>query len=311
MKYEKPPLPFEAQADLLINRGMKGDRSIMVERLRAVGYYRLSAYTFPFRRDDPSQPGARLSEFREGTTFDAVWERYVFDRRLRLTVMDAVERIEVAVRSLIATGHALRHNAFAYASDSASLPGLRRDEWQRFKDGVAVEQERSREAFAQHFREKYGRQHSYLPIWMAAEVLSFGSLLTMLRGCASDLKREIAAPFGVHEVVHWSWMLALNTVRNTCAHHGRLWNRELGVKPKIPARLREWQTPVTVGNDRVFGTLTICKWCLDRIAPQSSWAERLVSLLRENPGVPLGSMGFPSNWTESPIWNSTTASPGQ
>ena len=71
-----------------------------------------------------------------------------------------------------------------------------------------------------------------------------------------------------------SWLLALNTVRNICAHHSRLWNRELGTKPKIPAKDMAWQV-VLVKNDRIFGILTICKFCLDRIAPQSGWPDRL------------------------------------
>jgi len=97
-------------------------------------------------------------------------------------------------------------------------------------------------------------------------------------------------------------LLAINTVRNVCAHHGRLWNRELGTKPKIPAKDPAWNTPVTVGNDRVFGGLTLCKWSLDRIAPQSRWADRLRDLLEEFPAIPLVSMGFPTNWQQCPIW---------
>lgn len=37
--------------------------------------------------------------FREGTAFDDVLDLYVFDRALRLLVMDALERVEVAVRA--------------------------------------------------------------------------------------------------------------------------------------------------------------------------------------------------------------------
>jgi hypothetical protein len=64
----------------------------------------------------------------------------------------------------------------------------------------------------------------------------------------------------------------------------------------------EWQVPVVVGGDRMFGILTICKWSLDRVAKQSRWADRLQSLLLEFPAVPLTSMGFPPNWTDCPIW---------
>jgi abortive infection bacteriophage resistance protein len=76
MNYTKPPLTFEQQADQLIKRGMAGDRTLMIERLRSVNYYRLSGYWFPFRQPD--------SSFTPGLQFETVWRRYAFDRRLRI-----------------------------------------------------------------------------------------------------------------------------------------------------------------------------------------------------------------------------------
>jgi abortive infection bacteriophage resistance protein len=96
----------------------------MRARVSAVNYYRLSGYWYPFRNPDDT--------FKAGTTFEAVWRRYVFDRRLRLLVMDAVERLEVAVRSQLAYHHAHQHGPFAYASEIASLPKLRPSEYQEF-----------------------------------------------------------------------------------------------------------------------------------------------------------------------------------
>ena len=70
-----------------------------------------------------------------------------------------------------------------------------------------------------------------------------------------------------------------------------------------------WRAPVLVKNDRIFGILTICKFCLDRIAPQSGWPDRLRDLLKAYPYVPRGSMGIPKNWEECPIWTPPTAAP--
>ncbi len=44
MKYSKPALTHEQQAELLISRGMIGNRALIIERLDAVNYYRLSGY---------------------------------------------------------------------------------------------------------------------------------------------------------------------------------------------------------------------------------------------------------------------------
>lgn len=296
MKYDKPALSFEQQADRLINRGLIASRDLLVERLTSVNYYRLSGYLHPFRlRDDDA--------FYPGTTLEKVWNRYTFDRRLRLVLMDAIERIEVDVRTSLIYRLAHSSGPFGY-TDIANLPNIERDRHGNFLSKLYEETKRSSESFVRHFRAKYGDQHGYLPIWMAGEIFSFGMTFTLYTGSEKRIKQEIASRFGVSDDVLRSWLLALNTVRNICAHHGRLWNRGLGTKPKIPSGSKHgpWHEPVEIENKRVFAILTICRYCLVRIAPQSSWTARFLALLDEYPEIPLRSMGFPENWKESPIW---------
>ncbi len=300
MNYSKPALSREQQADLLISRGMLGNRDQIISQLSAVNYYRLSGYWHTFRL--PSS-----HEFSPNTTFDKVWTRYTFDRRLRLHVMDALERVEVYFRGNLAYEFAHHFtNPFAYADDPSALPNLRSDQRNRFLTTVADDMASSKEVFVKHFLAQYGSDHPYMPVWVATEIMTFGNILTMYRGASDAIKRSIAATFGVHDRVVESWLLALNTIRNICAHHSRLWNRQLGNKPKIPHQKNApaWHVPITIPNDRVFGILTILKYSLDRIAPQSSWTTRLLSLLQDYPAIPLGSMGFPANWQSSPIWSS-------
>lgn len=302
VKFKKPALTFEQQADLLISRGLEGDRDLIINRLSMVSYYRLSGYWYTFRKEDPSNPGRRLDHFQDGTKFDSIWYRYVFDRHLRLLVMDAIERIEIAVRTSLAFQHAHAHGPFAYADDPNSLAKLDVEDRKKLKQSVKGEFKRSKESFVTHFKSKYGDSHNDLPVWMAVEIMTFGSMHTVYRGSSQTIRKNISRTFGVHENVFGTWMLTIQTVRNICAHHSRLWNREIGTKPVIPNKLPEWNTPVAIGNSRMFAVLTICKWSLDRIAPQSSWHQRFKALLDEYPDIPLISMGFPENWEECPIW---------
>jgi abortive infection bacteriophage resistance protein len=140
---------------------------------------------------------------------------------------------------------------------------------------------------------------------MTAEIMTFGILLTMFRGVGSPIKKQIAGEYGVSDTVLESWLRALNGVRNICAHHGRLWNRELGYRPAIPRNNKhpEWHIPVEVLNNRTFGILTILKYLIKMIAPQSKWSERFDHLLVEYPEIPLLPMGFPADWRECSIWN--------
>lgn len=260
MQYAKPALTFEQQADLLLRRGMSGDRDLMIARLACVNYYRLSGYWYPFR--------SATDQFVPGTSFDEIWNRYAFDRQLRLLVIDAVERVEITVRTLLAYEHAHAHGPFAYAEEPRTMPNLDAAELGDFLTRVAEEADRSREPFVSHFKQKYGNCHQYLPVWEATEIMAMGTLVRFFTGATPGVKAAVASRFGVPETVLRSWLLALNAARNISAHHGRMWNRVPGVKPYVPRchQYPDWHRPVKIENDMVFGLLTICRYCLRVIA---------------------------------------------
>ncbi|HOE67707.1 MAG TPA: Abi family protein [Candidatus Hydrogenedentes bacterium] len=295
MKYIKLALTYTEQADLLLGRGLSADREALIARLRSVNYYRLSGYLYPFRNPDDT--------FRAGTTLDAVWQHYTFDRRLRLIVLDGIERVEVAIRTQLVYEHVHRHGPFGYVVP-ANLPKLNGQRFDEFMARVYSETQRSHEIFVKHFQEKYGDQHGYLPLWMAVEIVPLGLVFTLFTGVEPAIKRSIARQYDIPDKVLFSWLGVLNGVRNICAHHGRLWNRELGFKPLLPNRHKHptWHTPVTIPNNRVFAILTILKYMLGFVAPQSQWPQRLQHLLDEYPDIPRKNMGFPVNWEECPIW---------
>ncbi|MBX3179778.1 MAG: Abi family protein [Candidatus Hydrogenedentes bacterium] len=295
MDYRKQALSHEQQADQLLQRGLIADREELIERLRRVSYYRLSGYLYPFRNADDS--------YADGTTLEDVWNRYTFDRHLRFIVLDAIERTEVYVRTAMVYRHAHAFGPFGYTVP-ANLPNLNRNQFGRLLSDIFRETDRSKEAFVAHFREKYGDQHGWPPIWMATELMSFGTTLTFFRGAPIDIKKNIASGFNQPDEVVDSWLHSLLTVRNACAHHARLWNRALGVKPKIPNEKKnpDWHVPSTIRNDRIFSVITILRYLMGIIAPQSRWPDRFLDLIERNPKIPLSEMGFPENWIECPIW---------
>lgn len=296
MKYLKPALTFDQQADKLLKRGLIADKSELIEKLSAVSYYRLSAYWHPFRQPDDT--------FRPGTTLVQVWRRYIFDRRLRLLVMDVIERAEIHLRTQLVYHHTLAHGPLGYL-DRTNLPGLNVNDHLYLIDTVRKETKRSREPFVDHFFGKYTSETD-LPLWMSSELMTFGAMYTLYRGVAPAIQKAITNPLGVPDKVLESWIKTLNQVRNICAHHGRLWNRVLGIKPLIPRQNKypEWHDPVSIMNDRMFGVLSILRYLLRLVAPQSQWQARLTALIAEFPDAPIAEMGFPANWKDSPIWRS-------
>lgn len=176
MAYTKPWQSYEEQLDLLISRGLVvTDRAKALEYLRRIGYYRLSGYWFPFRElseplillDEHGRKPAKkqrketriaLDDFRPGATFEDAVRLYVFDKKLRLLAMDALERIEIALpppSGLLGASlrradslERLRRRLSAYrgsppmpASSSAvpagELCGCRRVRWDRARRGQA------------------------------------------------------------------------------------------------------------------------------------------------------------------------------
>jgi len=302
MQYLKPALTYSEQADLLLSRGLIAERTLLIERLSSVNYYRLSGYLHTFRKMAPN--GQRLEEYYPGTSLDAVWRRYVFDRQLRLLVLDGIERVEIALKTRLTHDFCHTHGAFGYLEPS-NLPRLSSQRHSDFLKRVKDETERSREDFVIHFFNKYGDCHDYLPLWMAVEIMSYGTVLTLFHGMKEKELKRVSAEFGLNLPLMDSWISTLNYIRNICAHHGRLWNRELGVKPKIPSidKYPEWHIPVVTPPNRVFSVLTVLRSLLENVAPEQVAQNRLERLLSEYTDIPLAFMGFPADWRNHAVWN--------
>lgn len=298
MRYDKAPKTFDEQADLLLSRGLVADRDQLIRRLTVTSYFRLTGYLHPFR-----EPGS--DRYRSGTSFDDVWKICVFDQRLRTLVLDAIEAIEVHVRTQIAYHFAHEYGAFAYTEDRC-FPNLRPDQfilWQRKLDDQVERSLKSREEFVAHFFAKYGDEHRRLPIWALVELMDFGATLTFIRGVNDGIKKRIAAEVGQPDRVMMSWLLALNTVRNRCAHHLRLYNWELGTPVLIPqaSKFPAWHSP-RLPNNRAGVVLTVCRAWLNRISPANSWSQRVRALFAEFPNHPIAPMGLAPNWQQQPLW---------
>lgn len=294
MQFTKPALPYDEQAALLLSRGLTADKNLLIERLKSVSYYRLCAYWHPFKRQD--------NTFEPGTSLAVVWDRYVFDRHLRLFVIDAIERIEVAVRSRLVYELTQRFGPFAHL-DPRAWQAPNPAERNRFLDDLHDSTQRSRETFVAHFRANYD-EYPDLPLWAAAELMTFGNMLTLFKSVGMHVQRSISQPHGLSGRVLESWLLTLNYVRNLCAHHARLWNRELAIKPLIPDPRNQpaWHVPVAVDNRRIFAVLTLLHVLMKQVAPQSRWKNRLFALYDGHPGIPLRDMGMPADWRNHPLW---------
>ncbi|KXJ47346.1 MULTISPECIES: Abi family protein [Gammaproteobacteria] len=297
-QYKKPALTFEQQLSHLQNRGLViNDQADALLKLSAISYYRLSGYWFPFRlRDKNGQPE---NHFIAGTGFDQVLELYEFDRHLRALVMDAIERVEVAVRTRITYHMGHTYGAFGHTVAANFHPKFDHFNWLK---KLEMEASRSSDQFVRHYKERYNGFPT-LPVWMLTEVMSFGALSFFYKGLKNPDKRAVAAYFNLHPKRLGDWLHTLTYVRNVCAHHSRLWNRELAIRPD-KAKEPEWQPPVTPRNDRPFYILLMLRYLLRQSGNGDEWAvqiDRLLTPITQTNTYRLA-MGIPEDWKDHPLW---------
>jgi abortive infection bacteriophage resistance protein len=319
MQYSEKALTVDEQISLLAAKGLVADEKQLTYSLTNVSYHRLSGYWHIFRNLDVE---TEEWSFHPGTKFETIWDDYVFDRQLRLLVLDAIERVEVAIRNDLILELAVKQGPFGYL-DPNNLPNIEATD----NDGKIVYTHKELVAHTHSlyrrevknsnpavldFQQRYSDYHNEdLPYWILLEVVEFGTLCRLVWGAPTGVKKSIAKRYGLRTIdVLDSWMGSIRAARNSVAHHQRFWNRINPVKPKLPnEKSPEWHIPIAIESvkDRAFGTLTILKYLLGYIAPQSGWSVRLEELFARHPNIDRKLLGYPENWQECPIWSGKQA----
>jgi abortive infection bacteriophage resistance protein len=298
MKYLKPALSFDEQAQLLLNRGLIiTDKNELIRCLSRVNYYRLSAYWYTFKK-----PGTE--DFRSGTTFEMIWDRYTFDRELRLLVMNAIEHVEIAIlRTQMVEQFTRLHGPFGYCDVTNFNPIFDPRDHTRLINDIDNAINMSSEEFVRRFQNKYTSE-IHLPLWIAVEVMTFGQLFTLFRNLDHREQKVLANRYRIFPPVMVSWLHTLNFIRNACAHHARIWNRIISIEPKIPYKHNnpEWHIPFEFDNRKIFTVLSLLNYLLKYIDPNNDWQNRIENLLKLYPEFPIRWMGFPKNWHDCSIW---------
>ena len=323
--YGKPHLNVQGQIALLKARGLSITDDIKAANcLERIGYYRLSGYWYPFRRRTQGQDGAGSpvtivnESFVPGIEFGGVHDLYVFDKRLRLIFLDAIERVEVGLRVNVAltlgalSPIAHRDPVFLDRQFTSRIDQFGRTRHAQWLSKQAELERRAREDFVVHFKSKYSTE---IPIWIAIELWDFGMLSMFLGGIRHAELTRIASNYGLpRRDLLTSWARAINHVRNICAHHGRLWNRSLTDQPGRPHlgdipeldHLAANNPTVHVNSStRVYAVAAALQHFLKTINPATGWSKRLeahIATLPRLPGTDELTMGFPPGWQHLPLW---------
>lgn len=292
--YPKTIKTFDQQIAILKSRGLCfNDEARAKQLLQNISYYRMSGYWYPLLSDKQNHI------FKAGTTFEQAYSIYKFDAKLRTLILSEISKIEVAVRTQIA--HIMSH---AHGGQWFTDSSLFKNPAKHAKTLSKIDEEYSRsdEDFVTAFKAKYSDH--FPPSWITLEITSLGTLSLLYSNLKDgQCKRDIANYFGVADTVMVSWLHAITYIRNICAHHSRLWNKILGIRPTVPRRTHNpfVQIPAST-NRKVYFILCMITYLLDIINPSNTLRDRLRDLFIEYPNIDLAAMGFPSNWQNEPLW---------
>lgn len=299
--FTKPALSIERQLQLLKDRGLQvADDERAKRYLRNIGYYRLGGYCLKLRAAGPDH------KFLPGTSFDDILNLYIFDRKLRLLTIDAMERVEIALRTSI-----INECCQEYDSHWYMYPDVFDDEIEHAKFIKCVKKltffnKRGRGSVVfEHYYSKY--TYPRLPsAWMIADVVPLGSWSKVFSNLNDvKIKKNIAKRFNLAYPDLASWLQALSFIRNVCAHHSKLWDRIFTKKPAQIKRLVYHLSP----NTTYYAYAAMIQDLLSSFTHHSTWSKRLYGLMLESPLDPATYMGFKPKWHEDPFWKITPPSP--
>ena len=291
--YTDRPLNFNEQIALLKSKGLafaNEDKALHI--LQNVSYFRMKSYLMPLMEDKINHT------FKEGATFEQAFELYKFDDCLRKLVMAELEKIEISVRTQMAYKLADEIGIYWFADSNNFID---QSKHAIVMTNLKSEFARSDDEQILRFKEMYS--DPFPPAWMTLEISSFGTLSMLYKLLKpSNVKRSVANFYGISDKVFESWLHSIVYVRNICAHHSRLWNKSLRIKPLYPRKTEYAFLSPSVRHDRAYYVLSIIQYLLKIVNPKTTFPVKLKNLLNDFPSVDITAMGFSNDWFNEELW---------
>jgi abortive infection bacteriophage resistance protein len=298
--FEKLPLTIEEQIERLRKRGLIiSPEDNATHYLSHISYYRLGEYWHSMQSDKENHV------FKENSKFKDVIALYQFDGELKILLFDIIEKIEISLRTKLIYHLSHEFNAWWFQNFELFI-----DSKALVKTLSSLEEElaRSKEITIKNHFKKHKDDLRFPPAWKSLEQTSFGSLSKLYGNLKNTVnsKDSIAKEYGaVNHTFLPSWLQSIAQIRNYCAHHSRLWNKNLPGNPKLLSNPPfNWLKVVPKQHEfqKLYIHLCIMKYLLDRIQPENNFKERLNNLFVKHPNVDPNAIGMKLNWQLENLW---------
>lgn len=295
----KPARTIAEQMQLLKDRGMHiRNEAKATHFLINISYYRLKGYWWDMQVDRAAH------NFRDDAYFEDVVERYNFDRHLRLILFDAIERIEISLRTKMIYFLSLSYGPYWYLDYSLF------QDTEKLTDHIKQlkrEFKYSQEIFIKDHKRRFPNFNA--ESWKIMEIASMGTLSKYYKNLNHQLpeKSTIAKEMGLnlHKELS-SWLEAIVYVRNIIAHHARLWSRNMVKRPidNLNNPIGDWfDVPlIDVQKKKPFLIISSMIYLCNKVTPEHNIKVKILDLFNRYPEVPIYKLGFLNNWETQPLW---------
>lgn len=293
--FNTPTLTIEEQIKLLQQKGLHiVSETSSAHWLSHVSYFRLKHYTNKFKE-------ALTRNFVPNVNFDQVINLYLFDRDLKFILFDAIETIEISIKTLISNSMANKFGAHWYMDRSNFLPAFDFDDFLHFIEGEVKDTD---EASIKQYRRYYDTP-PLPPCWMIMEIISFGRISKMFEHLgARDIKLKICGDFNLPDTILNNWLHCINQLRNRCAHHSRIVYRSMAKTIIFPSRRKhrfiDGVDDIDVNS--LYATVCCMLHLINKIQPDSKFKSNLLRLIDINPEIDYSYIGFTTDWRNETIW---------
>jgi len=314
--YTHPALDVTQQLNLLREKGLIiADEKLAHHWLSHVSYFRFKQYSYKFK-DYQKKEGNYLPDI----TFEMIRDLYIFDRKLKMILFEAIEGIEIAIKTLLSNIMSVKHNAHWYTNPDHFFSDEERRmitrnakkeedipksfDHSELLRSIEKELEYPSEIFLQHYKRNY--TPVYPPSWMMMEIITFGTLSIMFENLKpSDEKNRLCDSFQLTKKHLVSWLHCFSFIRNKCAHHARLVYAKINFAPALPQKKsRQFLAEADqVENDSLYAVLCCVQKMMTTCNSSSSFKEKLINLTDEFPNIDFHQLGFTPNWKKEAIWS--------
>lgn len=300
MLYDKKVFTIEEHIDQLKSRGLLIENENLAKKyLSNISYYRLAGYWWSMQEDKV------LHTFKPNSKFSNVIKLYNFDSELRLLLFDVIEKIEISLRTKLIHHVSLERGAWWF-QDTANFTDIKA--LIKTLEKIREEIERSKDTFIKEHNKKYKKDLRFPPAWKTLELTSLGALSKLYGNLNTSVKAKdiIAKEFGaVNHTYLPSWLQSIAQIRNFCAHHSRLWNKNLpGTVKLLPKPPNKWIEDVPKEHEfsKLYVHMALMRYLLNVIHPKNTFAKDLKALMEKYPNIDPTALGFKENWNNEPLW---------